>query len=370
MAFANVIGQKKVKNILARAIEQQHVHHAYLFFGNSGVGKHIMALEFAKALLCSSGGTEGCDVCSNCIRIQKLTHPDLIYIFPAPNTVKPEEERRVLDQFVTDPYRQLQLWANPGISIERIRELKKKVALKSFEGRGRVVIISEAHRMNAEAANSLLKILEEPPEQMYFILETSQYHSLLETIISRCQPVSFNLLSPVEIENTLIARDKLAPEKAKLISRIAFGSYQRALELNEEDLLSHRKFSIEMLRKIIMDDYERLVLAETIVQEYEKVEVKELLGLLLLWYRDALIFSQLARENNAPPAEVNVMLVNIDELATLEKFVNTFEAIDFKSIIFEIENAIELINRNVNVTLILIVLFERLKEFMRRRLNV
>jgi DNA polymerase-3 subunit delta' len=370
MAFANVIGQKKVKKILTRAIEQQHVHHAYLFFGNVGVGKHAMALEFAKALLCASGGTEGCDSCSNCIRIQKLTHPDLIYIFPAPTTVKPDEERRVLNQFVADPYRQLQLWASPGISIERIRELKKKVSLKSFEGRGRVVIISEAHKMTPEAANSLLKILEEPPDKMFFILETSQYHSLLETIISRCQPVSFNLLSQPDIEKNLIVRDKLEPEKAKLISRIAFGSYQRALELNEEDLLSKRKFSIEMLRKIILDEFERLVLVEAIVRENDKVAIKELLGLLLLWYRDALIYSQISPEDATSRDGIIEMIVNIDELATLEKFVKAFDAIDFKSIIFEIENAIELINRNVNVTLILIVLFERLKEFMRRRVNV
>lgn len=370
MAFSNVIGQKKVKKILSRAIEQQQVHHAYLFYGDSGIGKRAMALEFAKALLCPSPGTEGCDECSNCIRIGKLTHPDLIYIFPAPKQVKPEEERAVLDQLARDPYRYEQIWANPVISIDRIRDLKKKVSLKSLEGKGRIVIINDIHKMTQPAANSLLKLLEEPPDKMFFILETSQYHTLLETIISRCQPISFHLLSQPEIEQTLIEREKLEPEKAKLISRIAFGSYQRALELNEADLISHRKFSIEMLRKIIMDDYERLCLAETIVKENDKVEIKELLGLLLLWYRDALIFSQLFSANAPTKEDILNKIINIDELETLEKFVKAFDEIDFKSIIFEVENAIELINRNINVTLILIVLFERLKKYMRRQVNV
>lgn len=370
MAFSEVIGQNRVKKILSRTIEQSRVHHAYLFYGNSGVGKEAMALEFAKALLCTTQTGEGCDNCANCMRIKKLSHPDVVYLFPAPTTMKPEEELQIFQSISENPYKRLRLWANPIISIERIRNLKKTCSLKSFEGRGRVVIIAEAHKMTQEAANSLLKLLEEPPEKMHFILETSALTQILPTIISRCQTMSFATLSEKEIEAALVKREKLPAEKAQLIARIAFGDYGRALELIDEDLSEQRRFSVDILRQLLKSDYDRLILVESIMKENDKLQIKELLGILLLWFRDSLIFSQFSKDASLSEKEVSEKLVNIDEYETLKRFVNAFDSIDFKNIIFEIENAIELINRNVNVTLILIVLLDNLKKYMRRHLNV
>ncbi|MDZ7261399.1 MAG: DNA polymerase III subunit delta', partial [candidate division KSB1 bacterium] len=248
MSFDSIIGQRKAKKILTRALQQKRVPHAYLFYGGPGVGKEALALELAKALLCQTNGTEPCDQCSHCSRVAKLTHPDLVYLFPAPQTIKPEEHQLVLQSLIKDPYYRLRLWANPSISIERIRELRRTSAYKSFEGRGRVIIIAEADTMTIEASNALLKILEEPPEKMNLILTTSNVTQILPTITSRCQMIRFEPLSYQDIETALIKRKKLEPEPARLIARLASGNFRRALELLQEDLPAKRQMVINVLR--------------------------------------------------------------------------------------------------------------------------
>ncbi len=368
MSLNKVPGQEKVITIIKRAFEQNRVPHAFLFHGDEGVGKEYMAIELAKALICSESSVPGesCDQCSHCLRINKMTHPDVILLFPAPLSVKPDEEILVYKSLAENPYRRAALWANPTISIDRIRELKRKAAFKSFEGRGRVVIILDAHQMTPSAANSLLKILEEPPEKMNFILVTSNMSQMLDTIISRCQPIRFSLLGQETIEKMLVEREKVAPEKAQVVARIAFGNYQRACELLEENLPEQREFSVEILRSILKTDFDRLMLVESLVREKEKLHIKELLGLLLLWLRDALILSECKDKPNFSRSEVLKKLVNIDKLETLEKFIRAFQEVKYDEMIFEIENALDLMNRNVNLTLILLVLFDDMRKYLRR----
>ncbi len=368
MSLSQVAGQEKVITILKRAFEQNRVPHAYLFHGDEGVGKEYMAIELAKSLLCRESTVKGesCDRCSHCLRIRKMTHPDVIPIFPSPLSMKSDEEQMVLQSLAENPYRRTELWANPTISIERIRELKRKAGFKSFEGRGRVVIILDAHQMTPSAANSLLKILEEPPDKMSFILVTSSISQMLDTIRSRCQPVRFALLSQETIEKMLVERDKIEPEKAQIVGRIAFGNYQRACELLEENLPEQREFSVEILRAILKTDFDRLTLVESLVRDKEKLHIKELLGLLLLWLRDALILSECKSDSSFSRPEILKKLVNIDKIETLEKFIGAFQQVNYDEMIFEIDNALDLINRNVNLTLILVVLFDNMRKYLRR----
>jgi len=365
MAFESIIDQKKIVKVLKQALKQKRIHHAYLFHGSPGTGKEAMAIELAKSLLCSEGDAGACNQCSDCRRAAALKHPDLIYIFPTSSSVQPEEERLALDSLAKNPYKGANLWSNPAISIDRIRELRRQVAYKSFEGKGRVVIISEAHKMTQAAANALLKTLEEPPGKMNFILTTSFINQLLPTIISRCQSIRFDTIAYQEIEKALIEREKVEPEKARIISRISFGNYRRALALLGEDLQAKREEALNILRKVLQSHYDRLLLVENLLKNKEKVDVKELLEIILLWFRDALIFSSWPDST-----KISDKLVNIDQLDTMTKFIDACPNIDFEQIIFEIENAIGLINRNVNVKLILIVLFENLRKFMWRKSNV
>lgn len=365
MSFENIIGQKKVIKILKQALKQNRIHHGYLFHGSPGTGKEAVAIEFAKTLLCVKGDGEACNHCSNCKRVALIKHPDLIYIFPTSSTVQPEEERIVLESIAKNPYKRANLWSNPSISIDRIRSLRRVAAFKSFEDKGRVVIIAEAHQMTQAAANALLKTLEEPPGKLMFILTTSYINQLLPTIISRCQPIRFDNISNQEIEKVLIEREKVEPGTARIISRISFGNYRRALDLVEDDLQSKREKALDILRKILKSHFDRLILIEELVKKKDKIYVKELLEIISLWFRDALIFISWPDQ-----AVAEDKLVNIDQLDTMKKFVKACPNIDFEKIIFEIENAISLINQNVNIKLILIVLFENLRRYMWRKSNV
>lgn len=353
MSFTQIIGQNRPKEILARALQTGRIPHAYLFTGPAGVGKEALAIEMAKALLCSGTGDKPCDQCSACRRASRFGHPDLLYLFPMPKTASVEEERRVLDSLVRDPYQRELPWAAPTIGIERIRELRRVSGLKPLEGR-RVVIIAEADRMTPEASNALLKILEEPPAEMQMILTSSRDAGLLPTILSRCQRIDLTLLTNAEVASALIARKGTTEEQAQLVARIAQGNFRHALELLEENLQERRNLVIEALRICLKDDGTRIEWAEQVLDELDKREQRDFYSLMLVWFRDALVLTA------NPEAAAQNQLVNIDQLEVMTNFVKAFSEIRFDAIFAELEKSIEMLDRNVHPTLILVVLLTRL----------
>ncbi|HNW61192.1 MAG TPA: DNA polymerase III subunit delta' [bacterium] len=360
MSFAQIIGQNRPKEILARALQTGQIPHAYLFTGPAGVGKEALAIEMAKAILCSSGGERPCDDCSACRRVGRFGHPDFLYLFPMPKTASVEEERGVLDSLIRDPYLRELPWAAPTIGIERIRELRRVSGLKPLEGR-RVVVIAEADKMTPEASNALLKILEEPPAEMQMILTTSRDAGLLPTIISRCQRVDFSLLTNAEIAAALVARRGVAADQAQLVARIAQGNFRHALELLEENLQERRNLVIEALRICLKDDGTRIEWAEQALDELDKREQREFYSLMLVWFRDVLVLSA------HPEAAAQDQLVNVDQLEVLHNFVKAFSEIRFEAIFAELERSIEMLDRNVHPTLIMVVLLARLNQNLIRK---
>ncbi len=359
MSFDRILGQRRPKEILQRALEHQRVPHAYLFNGPTGVGKEALAIEFAKALFCKSESHRPCNDCSACHRVGAFNHPDFIYIFPMPKTADIEEQREILESLSQEPYARKKPWANPTVSIERIRELRHVSTLKPLEGL-RVVVIAEADKMTPEAANSLLKILEEPPPAMHLFLTTSRVNALLPTIISRCQEIRFGLLSDSDIESALTEKNLVSPEKAGLIARISQGSFSRALEWIEEDLEDRRNSVVDFMRACLKDDLSQIEFAEELARKYDKRIIKDILALMLVWLRDALVIV------NAPNLQLasERQVVNIDKLEILAKFATAFERIDFEDAFLTIEKSIELIDRNVQLNLILIVLLVRLQRLL------
>ncbi|MCK5739164.1 DNA polymerase III subunit delta', partial [bacterium] len=301
MTTAGIIGQNRVRKILKQAFLHERVAHAYLFQGPRGTGKVAAAIEFTQALLCqqSPGPGIACGNCSNCIRIQKMQHPDVSFIYPTSVTEgnkdkeKVAEELQVFASLAENPYRWLEPGKNPILRIYQIRDLKRAASLKSFEGKGRVAIFPEIDRMNESAANSFLKLLEEPPDKMYFIMTSSKPNRLLDTVISRCQLIQFSPLQPVEIEDALQERQAVPAELARLISRIANGNYRRALELTGEDIHTRRRQVVDILRIVLRNALERLILAEKLADENTKTQMLELLSLILVWFRDAMVFSEM-----------------------------------------------------------------------------
>ena len=364
MSFKNIIGQKRVVSIIKRAITSNRTPHALLFHGAEGLGKEAVAVELAKALFCQQDPVY-CDVCSDCKRVQQLTHPDLLLIYPSPKQPKPEEVQTVRKSIIDNPYFRAKLWSNPSILIDTIRGLKKTVSMTSYENKGRVIIIMDAHRMTTEAANSLLKVLEEPSGKLTMILISSQSNLLLSTIVSRCQKIRFDPIAWVDIEAALIERELIPAERARILARMSFGSYRRALELLDEDLNEKQDLMIDVLRKLLTTDLDVALTVEYLVNNEDKKTIKELMGLMMVWFRDAMVLSITTNEDYSDGG-----IINFDRLDTLQKFVQNLEPIDFQQVISSIEKAIELIDRNVYINLVLLQLFFKLKENLRRKINV
>lgn len=361
MSFKNIIGQKRVITILERAVRSKRLPHALLFHGPDGAGKTATALELAKAALCQQDELY-CDNCSDCKRVAQLSHPDLILLFPAPKEPKIDELKTIRSSIADNPYFRTALWAKPEILIKSIRDLKKTVSMKSFENKGRVIILLDVHRFRTEAANSFLKLLEEPPEKVQIILVTSKPNMLLSTIVSRCQQVKFDPLSWQDIESALIEKKSIDPEQANIISRMSFGSYFRALELLDEDIDQKQELMIEILRKILKSDLELLLLVENLTGQHDLKLIKDLIVMMSIWFRDAKIIEMLQGEE-----DFKDKIINIDRLETLQKFVESFQSINYEEVLEKIESALDKIERNVFLNLVLLQLLFDMKKLLRRK---
>jgi DNA polymerase-3 subunit delta' len=185
MALKDVIGHEKALHILFRTIQKNRIPSAYLFAGESGIGKRFAALNLTKALNCEESAVDACDACPSCHKIENGIHPDILLILPENNKIR----------------------------IDEIRSIDQFLSLKAFEGRKKVIIVDDAETMNQYAANAFLKTLEEPPEDSLIILISSNPERLPNTIRSRCQKIHFAPLSSVACEEVI--RRVLATEKSE-----------------------------------------------------------------------------------------------------------------------------------------------------------
>ncbi|MDR1474750.1 MAG: DNA polymerase III subunit delta' [Endomicrobium sp.] len=221
--FENILGQKKVKDILSSQIKNGKLAHAYIFMGQDGVGKRLIAQEIAKVLNCNTNDFNkfeayACGVCSSCEKINKGIHPDLHFIDFAKQA---ELEKSDLDK-------------QKVIKIETIRHLQKEVFTKAHEGKYKVFIIEPAEKMNIAAANSLLKTLEEPPENTIIILIARHKETIPKTIVSRSQVLFFQALSQDIISTWLMLNCSLDSRRAKEIAELSEGSLEKAKRLANE----------------------------------------------------------------------------------------------------------------------------------------
>lgn len=208
MSFKDVMGHERPIQLLQRAMAQDKVVHSYLFSGNEGIGKSLVALQFAKALNCLEGDhqVDGCDRCSSCKKIDHHLHPDVSLIEPEGQTLK----------------------------VERVREILSALAYRPYEGRRRVIILSAADRMAPHMSNTLLKTLEEPPLHTVIILLANTPRWILPTILSRCQSIRFNPLPWVLVSDWLKRERGLGEDEARLLASLSEGSPGKALEIKEE----------------------------------------------------------------------------------------------------------------------------------------
>ena len=231
LSWANLFGHAATVNLLKKNIADGTFPHAVIFSGIEGLGKRLAAEICAAALLCENPvGGEPCGTCENCHQVAAKSHPDFL-------VVEPEDSK-----------------TTRNIKIGQIREMQAQASLSPINSSRRVVILDGADFMNAAAANSMLKTLEEPTSQTIFILLTANRSSLLMTIRSRCRTINFAKLSAAEIRDELIRRE-IDEATAQSLSIIANGSFGRALALKDSDSAQVRELALTTLEKICREEF-------------------------------------------------------------------------------------------------------------------
>lgn len=350
MSFDRIIGQKNVKEVLRKILTTGRLSKSYIFHGPEGVGKDAMAIEFAKAINCLNEETVPCDVCSNCRQFGALTHPDFRLIYPTSSKEQEKDFSKKLQLKAKDPYLPLAKNTLAKILINNTRELKKFVSLKIYNAKYRIILISEADRMTEQAANSILKLLEEPPEKTVLILTTSKLNQLLPTIVSRCQLIKFSPLSTSDIQAGLVKRG-IDDARAAVVSRLAQGNFRKAMILLQEDYQALRNLALQaIIIAASSDDAERFSFVEKLASGKNKSLVKDFFALTILWLRDVFIFQQLRFDN----PDWGEILTNFDRLEDVQKLSILLEDRDLKEAISELEKLIDLIDKNIYINLILI----------------
>ncbi len=275
MLLDDILGHERVREGLKSAAASDTVHHAMLFSGPEGVGKGAVARAFAALAACPNPSASGdaCGTCRSCERIlshrpgEETRHPDVLWLSPQSSAV---------------------------IKIAQVRDLLGIIPYPPLEARVRTVVIEPADTMNVEAANALLKTLEEPPSSTRFILITSRPDALLSTIRSRCQAIHFGRLADEEVERGLRAAG-VGPEQARRGAALADGSLGVALERIDDPVLARGD---EILGRCVAvrpgDATAALQLAADLADP--KDQVPQVLEVLLRFYRDALLLSVDASE--------------------------------------------------------------------------
>ena len=249
--FENILGNDKIKKELIGSINNEKYSHSYLFLGISGIGKKMIAKEFAKMILCG-GEKKYCNKCKSCIEFSSGNNPDFAEINPDGNNVK----------------------------IEQIRELQRKIVEQPIISNKKVYIIDEADSMTKEAQNCLLKTLEEPPEFAVIILIGSNESNFLSTIKSRCTIIKFNSIPSEQVKNYIEQKYDIHPISENIILA-SEGSIGKAEILKDKQELYN---AIDNILANIekMDLIDTLKNADIIYKSQEdKIDILEYINIIL-----------------------------------------------------------------------------------------
>ncbi len=324
------VGQSKTVGLLQKALKEGSLSHAYLLVGPPQVGKMTLALDLAMALNCRAEKEKR--PCGNCVSCQKINsgkHAD-VQVVGLNSDIDTDDSRERTE-----------------ISIEQIKEMLHSAALPPFEGEYRVYIINEAGFLSMEAANRLLKTLEEPIGKVVFILLTANARLIPATVISRCQRLNLSRMKTTEVETVLIDKLKIEPEQARLYSRLSCGCLGWAVEATRNpNLLQERNEKFEKMLAMVRGDYsERFGIANQLAMQFQKKRetVYETLDTWASWWRDILLVK----------TGCNNDIVSIDYLPSLGGVAGSFSLAQIKTAIQSIVEAGEQLKLNANSRLVM-----------------
>lgn len=322
-----IIGHGKVLSLLSNSLRTERLSHAYLLVGPAKVGKMTVALWLARAVNCEAVGRP-CDRCVHCQKISARKHSDVQIIG------LPENVGSGADSSQTE------------ISIDQIKDVQHIASLPPFEGKHKVFIIDGAERLSTEAANCLLKTLEEPVGRVLFILLTSAEGRLLPTVVSRCQRLELVPLPRSEIETALSSRG-VEVGKAVLLSRLSHGCPGWAITATQNtSLLEERQREVSLITDIIRAGYEeRFAYAAQLATQFGKSReaTQDVLNLWLDWWRDILLVK----------TGCDGSITNVDRADSLTEMSRAFNLVQLRTFIDRLQRAVVHLRENANARLVL-----------------
>lgn len=313
MSFNDIIGNARIKKILGKALQKQRIPNSLLFCGPEGVGKIDMALVIAKALNCHNQVDDACEHCPSCTAINKGNFPDVMHLTPDKDILK----------------------------IDQIRILKEAAYLKPMIAKKRVFIVEQAERMNMEAANSLLKVLEEPPLFSHIILITANPFILLPTIKSRCQILNFASILREDIERCL-KEHNYDQEKAKIMSLLVRGNLKHALDIAWDDVQEQRKTAWSLFVAMAAEENAADVLKahSTLSRGQIGESIRQTLEIVVSFCRDILLLGE---------GGDSKLLMNPDYADDMRSFSEKMGPAHTIRLVANIESSLYAIQKNLNI---------------------
>ncbi len=324
-----VTGHDWAVGVLSASLAAGRVSHAYLFSGPPNVGKSTLALSLAQAVNCL-GPDRPCHRCEPCRKTSKGTHPDVHLVDLHYQALLREE---------TDGEQK-------ELRIDTIRSVSQQAGLKPFEGKWKVFVIRDAELMNPQAANSLLKTLEEPPPHVVLILTTKDSRLLLPTVVSRCQVFGLRLVPTDVIERELRERHGLGTEQARVVARMSGGRIGWAIDAaRDQSAWQQRSETVQRLAGLAtVGRFDRLNYAQQLARD--RSQIKDVLDLWLGWWRDLLLIKGGCAET----------IGNVDMAHQLEHEASRYLLKDITTFIRNIRNTQRQLEKNVDPRLALEVL--------------
>ncbi len=382
MLFKNVLGQTHIKNHLTKSVDNGRIPHAQLFIGKEGTGTLPMALAYAQYILCANTNGEnntGNEACN--LKFKTFSHPDLHFAFPVTTSDKVkskpvssfylEEWRQLLQQQpygnLFDWYKLLGVDNKQGlISVEEAGEIVKSLALKSYEGGYKVMLIWMAEKMNTQCANKLLKLIEEPPSKTIFLLIAEDEEQIINTIRSRCQILRFPPLAENVIKEALIKEYNLDDATATKIAHQSNGNYNKACDLvyHDSEDTQFETWFIFWIRSAFKAKGNKAAIHDLIswsedIAKTGRETQKQFLNFCLDFFRQALLLNYNATDL--------VFLEPKTEKFKLENFAPFVHGNNIMEISDELQDAIYHIERNGNSKIILTDLSIKLTRLLHKK---
>lgn len=327
LVFQDIIGHEMIKEHFQKAIETNHVSHAYILTGEAGMGRKSLANAFALTLLCEKGKSEPCMECHACKQVLSGSHPDLIYVIhQKPNS----------------------------IGVDDIREqINDTIQVRPYSSYYKIYIVDEAEKMTAQAQNALLKTIEEPPFYAIIILLTTNENAFLPTILSRCVHLKLKPLKDSVVKTYLTESLGVQDSRAEVYAAFARGNLGKAIHLasSQEFKLMYQEL-LHMLKHVKEMDISELLDYIRKLKE-ENLDIYECLDFMQVWYRDILMFKV--------TKDINLLIFR-EEYNTINEISTGSGYEGLESILAAIDKAKIRLDANVNTELVMELMLLVMKE--------